>query len=49
MATAENSFQGTLEQPEAARGGCMIRVPFDPRETFGKVRAPVKAYRGGCE
>lgn len=26
---------------------CLIPVPFDPREAFGKVRAPVKVTVGG--
>lgn len=32
------TFRATLVREGS---GCFIRVPFDPREVFGKVRAPV--------
>lgn len=34
-------FQTVLSKDDNT-SGCMIELPFDPREAFGKVRAPVK-------
>lgn len=37
-------FQGRIVQEE---GKCYIPLPFDPKATFGKVRAPVKVTLNG--
>jgi hypothetical protein len=39
----KRTFKGTLE---AEGDGCLIRVPFDVKEAFGKARAPVKVSLG---
>ena len=41
-----HSFRATLEA--ADRGpGCGIRLPFDPKEAFGRARAPVRVSVDG--
>lgn len=40
----KKTFTVTIRRVESM---CFIPVPFDPRETFGKVRAPVKVTLNG--
>jgi hypothetical protein len=39
-------FQAILNEYKDT-GGCFIELPFDPKEVFGKVRAPVKVTING--
>jgi hypothetical protein len=40
------TFSTTIKQDNAT-SGCFIELPFDPKEEFGKVRAPVKVTING--
>src|SRR5207247_1994502 len=39
-------FRGTVES--AGGGGAFVRLPFDPRQAFGKARAPVRGSVNGA-
>jgi uncharacterized protein YdeI (YjbR/CyaY-like superfamily) len=39
-------FQAILNKDEDT-SGCFLEIPFDPKEAFGKVRAPVKVTING--
>jgi hypothetical protein len=46
MATRKKTFQATLVREGSM---CFIPVPFDPKEVFGKARAPVRVRLPGHE
>lgn len=43
---ATRTFTALIEQDDAT-SGCGIRLPFNPKDAFGKVRSPVVATVGG--